>query len=270
MVRPDLNFFEEKLREPYEALLHTQVAREHLTGHFRLDGQDIEPDRILDFDPDEVMGVEQLRGEEIARLLMLFDGSRVREQPQYDFGQDDSPPGVYFTYVNTSVVKEGHKNRVGVYQVGHESSVFLGSGGEMENDAVDGQDPARAVHVDHMFLRDEATQYLATVSFALCAITAHTLGYSRISLIAAGGKGFDRRMVGYNYWPKLGFDGELLEAETAGFPELQHCATVQDILATDPDWWEREGSQRWMEFDLRAGSPCWEKMLNYLGRKGLI
>ncbi|MDB5772225.1 MAG: hypothetical protein JWM42_2599, partial [Burkholderia sp.] len=61
--------------------------------------------------------------------------------------QDDSPPGGYFTYVNTSVVKEGHKNRVGVYQVGHESSVFLGSGGEMENDAVDGQDPARAVHI---------------------------------------------------------------------------------------------------------------------------
>ncbi|MFC0403063.1 response regulator [Paraburkholderia rhizosphaerae] len=123
---------------------------------------------------------------------------------------------------------------------------------------------------DHHYLADDAPSYLGTISFALCAMTAHSLGFVSISLIAGGGRGFIPDMIGYRYWPKVGFDAVLLEGETAGAAHLADCRTVQDVLARDPAWWERNGSQRLMEFDLGEGSPSWEKLLDYLREKELV
>lgn len=95
-------------------------------------------------------------------------------------------------------------------------------------------------------------------------------GYRRISLIAGGGKGHDEHMIGYRFWPKLGFDAPLDEGETEGAPHLANCRTVQDVLAIDAAWWESDGSQRWMEFDLAAESPGWQMLLDYLQVKELI
>jgi hypothetical protein len=45
--------------------------------------------------------------------------------------------------------------------------------------------------------------------------------------------GRDARMVGYFFWPKLGFDAPLEEGEADGFPHLAGCRTIQNVLAID-------------------------------------
>ena len=67
-----------------------------------------------------------------------------------------------------------------------------------------------------------------------------------------------------------GFDAELLDGETAGVPHLVTCRTVQDVIALDAAWWNANGSQRLMEFDLREESTGWRKLLDYLDEKELI
>src|SRR5690606_64068 len=108
---------------------------------------------------------------------------------------------------------------------------------------------------------------LGTIAFSLCAITAHLAGLSHISLVAAGGVGFDDRYIGYKVWPKLGFDAPLEPDEVADIPHLAHCVSVQEILEVDAAWWEQQGSQRLMTFDLSAHSVSWQKLLPYVGRK---
>jgi hypothetical protein len=88
-----------------------------------------------------------------------------------------------------------------------------------------------------------------------------------VSLVAAGGKGFNRRHVGYKVWPKLGFDADLLPGELDGAAVCDGCQTVQDALAVDPAWWEQNGSQRRMTFDLAADSRSWRKLLPYVRSK---
>ena len=39
------------------------------------------------------------------------------------------------------------------------------------------------------------------------------------------------------------------------------------VLAADPAWWEEQGSQRLMTFDLAADSTSWQKLLPYVSRK---
>lgn len=96
------------------------------------------------------------------------------------------------------------------------------------------------------------------------------MGYRHISVVAGGGVGYAPRMIGYKFWPKVGFDAELEPGETNAAPHLAMCRTVQDVIAVDEAWWEANGSQRWMEFDLGAGSPSWRKLLDYLDSKEMI
>lgn len=172
MPLPTTDFFERTLRAPYEALRQSVQARQHLSGVFRYDGQDLRSD-----DPFELFDV-LLSSEEVAHLLMVFDGSRVHEQEQYNNGLDDAPPGTYFTTVNADVVHEGHKNRVGIYDEEDGPGLFLedmlASEGA-EDDGEEAQAGGMAVHVDHFYLRRQAPDGLGTVAFALCAITAHCL-----------------------------------------------------------------------------------------------
>jgi len=124
------------------------------------------------------------------------------------------------------------------------------------------------LHVDHYFLNEHQTPpTLGTIAFALCAIAAHLAGLSQVSLVAAGGRGFDDRYVGYKVWPKLGFDAPLEPGEVAHVLHLAHCGTVQQVLAADPAWWEEQGSQRLMTFDLAADSTSWQKLLPYDSRE---
>jgi hypothetical protein len=191
-----------------------------------------------------------------------------------DYGDDEAPPGTYFTTIHPDLVQEGHKNRVGIYaEQGTGEALFLddvlAEDAPLDELGADEGAP-RAVHADHFYLRHQAPETLGTVAFALCAMTAHRMGYSRISLIAGGGRGHDRHMIGYFFWPKLGFDAPLEPDETGAHPQLAACRTVQDVMETDEAWWRENGWQRWMEFDLAADSRCWGKLLDYLREKELI
>lgn len=269
MPLPTTEFFDHMLRVPYEALRRTPQALAHLTGVFRYDGEALEEGDIFELD-----GVA-MESHEAAQLLMMFNGSRVHEQDQYVFGDDEAPPGTYFTTVHPGLIHEGHKNRIGIYdEEGSGPALFLDDVpvGEalVANDPPAEDGPARAVHVDHFYLHRQAPDWLGTVAFALCAMTAHRMGYAHISLIAGGGRGHDPRMIGYFFWPKLGFDAPLEAGEAGDLPQFANCQTVQDVLATDEAWWRQHGSQRWMEFDLAADSPAWRKLLDYLREKELI
>ncbi|WP_235362469.1 hypothetical protein [Burkholderia pseudomallei] len=275
MPLPTTVFFEQTLRAVYEALCASPPAALHLNGVFRFQGHELDGASMFQLE-DIVM-----TSREAAHLLMVFDGSRVSEQEQHDFGLDDAPPGTYFTILNREVIHEGHKNRIGIYmEEGDGASLYLGEDAEPGQPDEDGPpvelsgdgraEPVRAVHVDHLFLRRQAPDYLGTVSFALCAIVAHRLGLTHISLIAGGGLGHNANMIGYFFWPKLGFDAPLEPQEIGARPEFAACVSVQDLLAIDEQWWRDNGAQRWMEFDLAADSPAWTKLLDYLREKELI
>ncbi|MFJ1260724.1 hypothetical protein [Cupriavidus sp. CuC1] len=216
----------------------------------------------------------ELASQEAAQLLMVFNGSRVHAQEQYDHGGDDAPPGTYFTSVNADLVHEGHKNRIGIYEVEAGPALHIddviADGVLPEGEQIEPEGLAHAVHVDHFFLRRQAPDWLGTIAFALCAMVAHRLGYTHISLVAGGGRGHDPHMIGYRFWPKLGFDALLDADETEGWPGLEACRTVQDVLQIDQDWWRVYGCQRWMEFDLAPDSAAWRKLLNYLREKEMI
>lgn len=271
MPIPYSPFFIRDLLGAFESLLRTETAQHLLSGTFRFDGDDFVGGQIVEY-----VDGHFLQTEDMARLLMIFDGGRVHAQNQLNFGIDDSPPGVYFTSINRRVIHPGHKNRIGLVRVADDANgLFVES---LDVDAPDDEDLAadaepefrQGLHVDHHYLADDAPQFAGTISFALSAMTAHNLGFVSISLIAGGGRDFNPDMIGFRYWPKVGFDAELLPGEVAGAVHLADCLTVQDVIARDMDWWDQNGSQRLMEFDLRAESRSWRKLLDYLGEKELL
>ena len=263
MPLPRTDFFDRVLQDPYDRLLASDLAKQYLSGEFRLDGEVIGAETVIDFD-----GIE-LASAEYAQLLMIFTDARVHEQAQYVVGPDAAPPGVYYTSIQPAILQHPHKNRIGLYEeVDDGTSLYLGEIDDDEDDVAEPGNP-QALHIDHVFLRHQAPDWLGTVAYALCAMTAHRLGYRRITLIAGGGVGYDAQLIGYRYWPKLGFDGPLEDDERA-IPAFGACRTVQDMLEIDEAWWSAHGSQRLMEFELAADSRSWTKLLDYLLDKELI
>lgn len=240
-------FYRTHLAELHQRLLESPVARAYLTGTgIRLDGA------VLNAEDRYELPIGMFSILEFAHLLSIFDGSRVHQQVERTFSPDDAPPGLYFTIINSHLIQHPSKNRLGLYA-----------------DPTGGTDLfIDGLHVDQYFLNERNTPpMLGTVAFALCAITAHLAGLSHVSLVAAGGRGFGARHIGYKVWPKLGFNAPLESDEAAEVPHLAHCTTVQEVLATDATWWDDHGSQRLMTFDLTAGSTSWQKLLPYAGRK---
>lgn len=240
-------FYRSHLADLHQVLLAHEITRSYLTGtRVRFDGVELGPTNSFDF------AFGTLSTLEFVHLFSVFDGSRVHGQAERRPGRDDAPPGMYFTVINAKVIQAGHKNRSGIF------SEETGTAGLF----------IEGIHIDHFFLDKHRTPHgLGAIAFTLGAITAHLAGLDEISLIAAGGKGFQQRHVGFKVWPKLGFDAALLPDEQRSAPHLQGCHTVQDILDADPAWWEAEGSQRLMTFDLRPRSRSWRKLLTYTGEK---
>lgn len=240
------DFYRSHLANLHRQLRGSPIARTYLTGTgIRFDGVDLLPEDRFEWPFGSFSTLE------FAHLFSVFDGSRVHQQLARE-PVHDAPPGLYFTVVNHHVIQSPHKNRLGIY-TGHSGEADL---------FIDG------LHVDHYFLDEQQTPpTLGTIAFTLCAITAHLAGLSQVSLVAAGGRGFSSQYVGYNVWPKLGFDAPLEPGEVAHVPHLAHCSTVQQVLATDAAWWEAQGSQRLMAFDLAAHSVSWGKLLPYVAGK---
>lgn len=241
------DFYRTHLAELHQQLLASPITRAYFTGTgIRFDGVELAPADFYE------LPIGTLSIVEFAHMFSVFDGSRVHEQVERSPGLDDAPPGLYFTIVHPQLIQRPRKNRLGLYtELSGEADLFI-----------DG------LHVDHYFLNKHHTPpSLGTVAFSLCAITAHLAGLALVTLVAAGGRGFGHRYVGYKVWPRLGFDAPLWPGEVAQAPHLAHCRSVQDVLATDPLWWDDHGSQRLMAFDLRANSTSWRKMLPYARRK---
>jgi hypothetical protein len=242
-------FYAEHLAQLHGRLLEHRIAKAYLSGAgIRLDGEDLGLDDRFD------LPFGTLSTLEFAHLFCVFDGSRVHRQAEKHPSRDDAPPGLYFTVINTKIIRNQHKNRAGlISEAVGSTELFI-----------------EALHVDHFFLNEQNTPHsLGTLAFTLCAITAHLAGLAHISLVAAGGAGFNPRHVGYKVWPKLGFDAALLPGETQDATGLQGCQTVQDVLAIDGQWWDAHGSQRLMAFDLAAGSRSWQKLVPYACEKVL-
>lgn len=199
------------------------------------------------------LGTEELilDDQTIGRLFMIPDGSVVRIQNVDDLGE--GPDGVALRSEN----------------------VFLAEG--EENCVIAGREEAgaaavwvQALLIDRLMLGEQAPERMATVAFGLMAITAYRLGFAHIRLMAAGrGSRYPRKpddYVGYDVWPKFGFDADVDPAELNRNPieGLARCRTVQDIRALDAAWWTRHGEGREMVFDLTGNSQSWSILINYL------
>lgn len=195
-------------------------------------------------------GVLRLSPVEIGRLFMAPDESivavrRLREQ------RDGTPAGVS-VFSDHAFVEEGEPVVVIAYQDD------TGAGLRID-----------ALRLSRILLAPDAPARLCTVAFGLMACTACRLGFSKITLYAAGNGRFGRApgeddLIGYLIWPKFGFDAPLVPADLNRAPHLAHCASVQDVLAADAPWWTRFGRGREMTFDLEAGSRSWGVLLHYL------
>lgn len=242
------DFYANRIAGVHASLLVHPLAANYLSGNrVKVDGDPFTFDLALD------VGLldREIRGADIIHLFGVFDGSRLHIHTQRTPGPDQSPPGLYFTTINTRLLASRHKNNFGLYQDHSGTGLHLSTG----------------LHIDHFFLLPSAPDGLGALAFGLCAITAFRAGLSVITLIGAGGVGFNRRHIGYKVWPKFGFDAVVEDSEVAGHASVAGCSTIQQIMAADPEWWETNGSQRLMTFDLAPGSRSWEKLLDYLHRK---
>lgn len=238
------SFYENNLAAFHTQVTDHQIAQQFLSGEgIKLDGKVLEAADVIALPPP----LGQVTTLQLAHLFSIFNNSRVHEQAQNFYGLDSAPPGLYFTVVNTKLLQD--KNRSGIFEEDSENAVLFIQG----------------LHIDHFFLKkDKRGLNLGTVAIALCALASYQVGLKSISLVAAGGKGYHPNHKGFLMWPKVGFDANLLPGEVNGEPHLQHCQTVQDVLAADPAWWTINGSQRLMRFDLAPHSRSWGKLVTYV------
>lgn len=248
MKLPSTDYYLEHLAGLHRQLIDHEITQKYLSGTgIRFDGEVLNSD-----DHFPLPSGTELSTLEFAHLFSVFDGSRVHQQAEKTPSRDDSPPGMYFTVVNNKLIQNQHKNRSGLFQEESGTPELFIEG----------------LHVDHFFLNERVSPIgLGTITFALCAITAHLARLGKISLIAAGGAGYASRHIGFKVWPRLGFNALLLPDETQSAPHLLQCQTVQDVLTTDQRWWDEHGSQRLMTFDLGAGSASWRKLVSYVSEK---
>ncbi|MVF24982.1 hypothetical protein EVC37_25815 [Methylocaldum sp. BRCS4] len=240
-----MDFYDNKLRFVHEYLESTELARTFLSGDgIRLDGDELQPYDII-----ELPKVEMLVSE-FAQLFCVFNNSRVHKQGSNEVSADGAPPGLYFTVINTHVIQNQHKNRIGLVREGESEEIFIDE-----------------LFLDHFFLHNRTPPLLGTLAFALCAMTAHNAGIQAIELIGAGDAKTPGKFIGFKVWPKLGFDAPVALEELVEAPLLQDCETIQQIIARDPAWWDSNGSQRLMRFDLTPDSASWSKLLSYVCEK---
>jgi hypothetical protein len=244
-------YYQTHLAKLHGHLIDHAITRKYLSGaDIRLDGEQLRPEDH--FTLPSGIGVSTL---EFAHLFSVFDGSRVRKQAEKAPSRDEAPPGMYFTVVNNKLIQNQHKNKSGLFEeVTGTPGLFI-----------------KGLHVDHFYLNEKVSpEGLGSISFALCAITAHLAKLGKISLIAAGGVGYDLRHIGFKVWPRLGFNARLLPDETKNARHLHQCQTVLDVLAIDNEWWDKHGSQRLMTFELNPDSASWRKLISYLSEKVFV
>jgi hypothetical protein len=109
-------------------------------------------------------------------------------------------------------------------------------------------------------------------------VNAYTrYGLERISALAAGdastrtderGEGW----VGYMVWGKMGFNGKLTDEIRAKLPaKLAKAGNLQQLIALPggKKWWEKNGENLAVTFDLAKDSDSRRQFNSYLAKKGL-
>jgi len=149
-------FYRIHLAELHQRLLASPIIRTYLTGTgIRLDGVDLMPTDHFDLPFGTFSTVE------FAHLFSIFDGSRVHQQAEKSPSLDEAPPGLYFTIINSRLIENQHKNRLGVFQ--------------RDNAVIDLF--IEDMHIEHYYRNARhAPPTLGSLAFALCAITAHLAG----------------------------------------------------------------------------------------------
>jgi hypothetical protein len=107
-----------------------------------------------------------------------------------------------------------------------------------------------------------------TKKFLELAKTWKELGYETIRIDPADGTPRTPDRSGYYFWPKMGFDGRLSNAQLRRLRPLwlQECGgSIANLMGLigGPEAWKKYGSRLWnLTFDLREGSESWKRILN--------
>ena len=246
-MNPNDPFDRDNLSHAEDLLTGQQIARDYFQGELyqrdgaRLGGITIDQLGGATLDLDEI---------ETGRLFMIPDGSSVWALAVKEHGE---APAGRDVMSNNPFMAEDENTSVIAYRDEEGTSLRVD-----------------ALYVRRLMLAADAPERLATVSFGLMAIAAYRLGFDHIMLFAAGNGPIDPDdpdgFVEFAVWPKFGFDATLHPAELNAAPSdaLHACETVQDVIATDPDWWAQHGRSRDMRFYLTAHSRSWRILLNYL------
>ena len=194
-----------------------------------------------------------LTAAEVGRLFMAPDFSMISFRQLAE--RDDGTPAGLHVFSTNEFVQANEQIDVVAYRDVHGDGVRID-----------------ALNLSRVMLAADAPERLCTVAFGLQACTAYRLGFAEVTLFAAG-RGYggapleEDDLVGYQVWPKFGFDAPLVPADLNRNPQLVHCGSVQDVLATDVAWWEANGRGMEMRFDLARDSRSWRVLLNYLRTK---
>lgn len=243
----DNDFYRENLLLAEAMLMEQELAIDFFQGElYQRDGT-----RLAGISIEQPDGTILDLGEaETGRLFMIPDGSSVWARTVKEDGE--GPAGLD-VMSNNPFMAEDENTSVIAYRDEEGASLRVD-----------------ALHIRRLMLAADAPERLATVSFGLMAISAYRLGFNLISLFAAGNGPIDPDdpdgFVGFAVWPKFGFDATLQPAElnAASTAALRAAGTVQEVIAIDPEWWEKAGRGRDMHFDLSANSRSWSILLNYL------
>lgn len=233
------------LKKTYQTLIGHKVYKDYLTATSITNAG-------MPIDPNTRISIENLELDipDFCLLFSIFNGSDFTAVQLKYPSVDLAPAGTYIVVSNQSLLEKHHFNRTGIYSSGRRPSLHF-----------------NALHIDHFVLKDNGRpKQMATIAFALCAITAFKAGFSEITLLAAGGLNQDPFWKGYRVWPKLGFDAPL-EHHERHLNRFSKCQTVQDLIAVDEAWWQANGLGRLMAFDLAPGSRSWKILLEYLNSR---
>lgn len=246
-MRPDQQFDDDNLLQAEQILLGHEIAQAYFQGELYDRNDNRLLGIILERKDSDMLELDEMT---VGRLFMIPDGSVVWA---LGVGENGDAPAGLDVQSSSLFLAEGEQNSVIAFR-------------DEDGPAL----RAEALHIRRLVLADDAPVRLGTVAFGLMAVTAYRLGFERISLFAAGRGPLKPEaadaFVGYDVWPKFGFDAPVSPVELNRFPltDLKTAQTVQDIIATAPRWWTRHGSGRIMQFDLRARSRSWSLLLNYL------
>ena len=205
------------------------------------------------FLPDMGQHGTTLAAEEVGRLFMAPDFSIVSFRRLAE--RNDGTPAGLHVFSTNKFVQPDEQLDVVAYKDAHGSGVRID-----------------ALNLSRVMLDNDAPERLCTVAFSLLACTAYRKGFHEVTVFAAG-QGYGDSplekddLVGYQVWPKLGFDAALVPADLNRNPQLAKCCSVQDVLAIDAKWWEANGRGMEMRFDLSANSRSWRVLLDYLSTK---